>query len=816
MLKKIIFGLFVLFFISCTEENLDSGQMTDYLPEQSAFILQLQNPDLFFSNLKNNEFIKQNSDYSGFSAISKNVAVLKYFQKSAPALLAFVNTDQDSLHFLYISKGELQTSALDSVRNKSVETEKSDTEVKRYNLEGNIAFSASRNGISLISNSRDLLGKSLKNGELLNNVEEFEKVFKAASSKKPAIFINHQKVKQPGLEQLFSDLNFSDFSSWTVLDIDISQEALKLNGISVPNDSVPALLSAFENTAASENEIAHITPLDAVSFSSFTFDSFARFRDNLTTLQHKQKDSLVLSEEVKILKDAVEIGKIDLDQGFAIAVRSQEPDGNSYIVEPEASLLENFREIDIFEYPKDKGFINIFQPLLSFEEQRYFGFLEPFFIFSEDPEVIKSIITAVKNEQVLAESAAFQNTATNLSSESSILIVTKNKDLKNVNSEGDLGNLNFEDYPLSAFQAVYQKDFAHIHAVLSKNSEVKSEARVIQSSAVQLDAGLAGQPVFFKNHRTNGMDVAVQDLSNTLSLISPSGKIYWKKTLNSRILGEIQTVDILKNGRYQLAFATQNKLHVIDREGNPVKPFPLDFKDLITQPLAVFDYDNNRDYRFVVVQGKDVYMYDRKGRTVKGFNFNKAKSEILVPPKHIRLGRKDYILIADASEKLNILSRTGKVRVPVNNKINFSRNEWYEYNGNFVSLDDSGRVIKVDENGNIKKEELGFSENTQLVATEKSLVTLSENELTIKGKSLSLDFGLYTAPQIFYLNNKIYVSTTDLQSHKVYLLDSNAELIPGFPVFGNSAIDLANADADAALELTVKGDDDTVLLYEVN
>ena len=97
-----------------------------------------------------------------------------------------------------------------------------------------------------------------------------------------------------------------------------------------------------------------------------------------------------------------------------------------------------------------------------------------------------------------------------------------------------------------------------------------------------------------------------------------------------------------------------------------------------------------------------------------------------------------------------------------------------------------------------------------------SVSSLSDNILQIKNNTATLDFGLYTAPQIFYLNNKIYVSVTDLQTHKIYLFDSNAELINGFPVYGNSVIDLANAEGDSAPEIVVKGEEDSVLVYKVN
>ena len=50
------------------------------------------------------------------------------------------------------------------------------------------------------------------------------------------------------------------------------------------------------------------------------------------------------------------------------------------------------------------------------------------------------------------------------------------------------------------------------------------------------------------------------------------------------------------------------------------------FKDEITQPLAVFDYDKQRNYRFLITQNKNLLMYDSKGKAVKGFKYKAAQS----------------------------------------------------------------------------------------------------------------------------------------------------------------------------------------------
>ena len=56
---------------------------------------------------------------------------------------------------------------------------------------------------------------------------------------------------------------------------------------------------------------------------------------------------------------------------------------------------------------------------------------------------------------------------------------------------------------------------------------------------------------------------------------------------------------------------------------------------------------------------------------------------------------------------------------------------------------------------------------------------------------------------------------TDLQAKKVWLFDSQAKVFPKIPVFGNSAIDLANADKDSAIEFVTKSDSNSIILYQM-
>lgn len=805
-MKKILMLLFIALQFSCVEDKSQTGELKDFLPPNPAVIVQMRNPDLFLSNFQNNEFVKQNQDHEVFQKITGKLAVLNHFPLKNEALLVLLAGHENSVEFSYISRGILTPTALDSIPNRQVETLTSrDLSIKKYILEGKTAFSTHLDSLTIISSSQKLLENSIFGTHTIS--PQLQTAFKAASPKKSSIFIDHNKAPD-----LFGNIfpEFSkNFSDWTVVDAEISQTQINLDGISIPADTISQHLKYFTNAGVSQNRLGEIAPVNSHGFTSISFRNFENLRKNLSNNPENE-----FSTEVSLLQNASEAGIIDLPEGKVFSIRNLDPETARLSLDFELQQTETHREIAIFEYPHPETFEELLKPLLTPENLQVFAFLDSWMIFAENIEALKQVISASQNDLALANTEAYQSSAENLSSEASILVV-KNNQAALAEKSSATDDLNYKDFPISAVQFIQQDDFAHVHAVLKKSTALKTEKATAQAAAVDLAAALASKPVFFKNHRSKGMDVVVQDVENTLYLISPEGKIYWKKNLKSRILGDVQTVDILRNGRYQLAFATQNEVHVIDRDGNAVKPFPLKFRDAITRPLSVFDYDNKRDYRFVVTQGREILMYDRKGKGVRGFKFSKAGSEIVQGPNHIRLGRKDYILVPESSGMLNILSRTGKIRVPLKENLDFSENEWYEYNGDFVSTNAAGRVVKIGENGSIKREDLDLAPGTRITATAKTFVSLSENELSIGKNSVTLDFGLYTNPQIFYINNKIYVSVTDLQAHKVYLFDSNVTLLPGFPIYGNSNIDLSNADDDSALELIVQGEENGVLVYSV-
>jgi hypothetical protein len=180
---------------------------------------------------------------------------------------------------------------------------------------------------------------------------------------------------------------------------------------------------------------------------------------------------------------------------------------------------------------------------------------------------------------------------------------------------------------------------------------------------VKLEAEPVIKPFFFTNHNTGATEIFTQDKNNNIYLISPSGKILWKAAIREKITGDIFMIDYYRNGKLQLLFAGRDYLHLVDRNGNYVDKFPVKMRSPATSPLAVFDYENNKDYRlFIAGEDRRIYAYDRSGMPVKGWNLFTARGKVTDPVAFFRVRGKDYLFVAD-DQTVYLLDRTGNIRV---------------------------------------------------------------------------------------------------------------------------------------------------------
>ncbi len=797
-MRQFLFAICIFTFLSnCSHDSNRRSKLSDFIPNNSAFIIKTESVETLESDLKNNDFIAELASTKLINSLKKEFKKFDSLNINNEAIICI----SDDNNFSLITKISEEIILNDSLKNPIEEF-----------------YRTTVDSILIASTSNDIIDKITIQKKYANR--NFERLYNSSSPENSlSLFIN-SNVSKPVIDSIFISevYSFDKFSDWLAIDFDLQQNIILGNGVAIVTDTFPKLIDVFKNTIPQENKTSQIAPINCDGFISLSFDDFDIFYRNLN-----KYNSIASGDDpnLDLFSSINEIGLIYSKNKIALVLQSTDVIETKDALLSEQSVDNTFRGIDIYNFSKTDLFKSVLTPFVSNEFDKYIVLNEAV-VFSNSEELLINIITDKQNKNSLENSEVYQDIISYLSDESSILFVANNENFKSVFSKHTsdkfkkgIEDLNLKNYQFSALQFVRDNDFAHVNTVIKKNKSKVNKNSISQEFNIVLDDDILNAPQIVKNHRNNQKEIIVQDIKNNLYLISNRGKVLWKKKLTGNILGKVEQIDIFKNGRLQLAFATPKRVYILDRNGKDVKPFPMKFNDEITQPLSVFDYDNKKNYRFFVVQGKETLVMDTKGKTVKGFTFKKANNNIVTQPKHFRIGTKDYIVFA-SGKKLNILDRTGKTRIKVNKGFDFSDNDIYLYKGYFSFTNIKGQLVQVDQKGRVNIQNLVLPRDHSLATTSKTLVTLSDNTLVIKGKKVELDFGNYTDPRIFYLHDKIYIALTELQSQKVYLFDSQANLLTNFPVFGSSKLQLDNIDKDKNLEFVVKGDNKSIILYQLN
>src|SRR5690554_258727 len=806
---KLILLLLFVSFLSCEQTTQKTGTLMDFVPENAAVVLKISNWEGLQADIKNNSLLSEFDKTIPYLYFSEEAPLLKNLHPNSQSLLC-INKINDSLSaYTFISKQTANLFQPDSIKDKTIETLQIEKQsIQRITIDKKIAFTAIVDSVFVASSSQQIL-MDILNGKT-ERKDTFKKVFELPTSSEFTALLRGNKVA-------ITDSSSVDFTSWSALDVSIKPESFMATGITLATDSIPQLLNIFEGQVPQQNNLAALAPMDAIGAMSFTFDDAENIQNKLRGFRGEKAGA----KTTGIFDSTSEIGTIDLKSGSAIFIKSIDASLTSDALARYVTTENSFRDVEIKSFSEPVLFQKTFSPLINSQKANYVFQLENFFVFTDTEASAQEIIVSFQNNTTLINTTFFENTASNLSAASSLLVLEMRGNFAktiagffNANSRNSFNNISLTNYPLAALQFSFDRNFAH---VTLSCKEGKTETKSISSAVSEkfntsLENTVLGNPQIIGD----GGNVAVQDVSNKLYYISESGKILWTRNLDSPILGQIIEVDIANNGKKQMAFATKSTVFIIDRNGKDVNSFPINFKDEITKPLAVFDYDNNGKYRFVVVQGKEVLLYNKDGKIVKGFKFSKAKSNIAQSPVHIRMGNKDYILIAEENGTLNILSRIGKPRVSVSKKFNFSEIPVTAEDNTFVVITKENTKERIAEDGKVSSQKLNVGIGYWFAINGTTKATLDNNLLRIDGKLAELPIGLYSKPKLFEINRKVYVTTTETQENKVYVFDTNANLINGFPVYGTSEASMSKSSSRNGFSLSVKGDSKDVIVYDVN
>jgi len=819
-MKTRILFLFLSLLLSCTPKTVKLDSILDYLPRNASVIIKINNLSNFKSELKNSEFFSKTNKTTLFNTIAKKVDGLNFVNSNTTCVLGLYELGKENFEFFFVFDNKPDFFDINKVDDKTIETlTYEDHELKKYTLKGNTLFTFSIDDKIIASSSQMLLENFIRIGKNKEVSGKLKKLFDTTDGTKSASFLinlkNSENLLSANLKKSAA-INIDSFTDWISVDFSTNPNKTLFSGITIANDSTNNFINLFKGTVPVTESITSICPINTDAVIAFSFNDYQTFAAN-------QKKYLDKTQQIDTLFNTIEeIGIIHLNKEKAVVL-------NSYGA---ASLIESinkfsigsssYQATEIISLNNKKFISSTFDPLIKNFESNFYTILGDIFVFASKKETLQSIIANFKSGTTFNKTEVYTAAKSALANESSLLFISTQKGIQNfleldfsTQLFNDFKKIDFKDHAFAA-QIVADSDFYHINLLASKTKKEAITNSVGPLFTLELDTDLATKPQFVKNHRTNRQEVVVQDKDNFLYLISSDGKVLWKKQLDGKIQGKIHQVDIYKNGRLQLAFCTNNQFLILDRNGEEVTPFNKAYEGGNLNALAVFDYDNNKNYRFLVTQGRKVFMYNSKGEIVDGFTYKEAEKPIITAPKHFRINKKDYLLFKLEDNTLKIIHRAGEDRIKVSNKIDFSDNDIFLYKNKFALTDKKGIFYQIDTKGKLVTTNFNLNQDHGMYATSKTLVLMNDNVLSIKGKKVPLELGVYTTPKIFYIYDKIYVSVTDIQNQKIYLYDSQAKPIANFPVYGNSIIDMVDMDGDKKLELVAKDQENSIIVYKMN
>ncbi|MGB5822264.1 MAG: ribonuclease HII [Saonia sp.] len=816
----ITLALIILLTFSCKKEKSVSSPLLDYIPQNASLIIKINDLSAFKSELKNNDFFSKLRQIQIYKNVFEKVKGLDHIQTNAESIMAFCELGKQNFELLYVAANAPDFFQLDNVQDKSIESlTYENRSFEKYTLEGYTLYSIVLDHRIIISSSQVLLENLIRNIGEVKKPNALKRLYEISNRDKSASLFVNTKNSSPIISSILKESSAIDlysFSDWISFDLNMGQDYMNFNGISIANDSLQKYTNLFTNTGSLTNTTPFFTPMNADGFLSYTFDNYDVFAKN----QQKYLDRITVMDT--IFNTVEEVGLVYINAKKAVVLNTYGSENIDRFLNGLKKNAVDYQGTEIVALGSGDFLNVIFNPIIKNFEANYYTILENAFIFGKDPQILQTIISNHKNESTYNKTSIYKTAKEVLADESNILFVSDHNGIQQILKDDFSKDVSrdFEKSKLSnyvfAAQMVADDNFYHTNVAIQKIGKETKSNTTSPLFTVQLDSDIAVNPQFVINHRTNKKEIVVQDQDNNMYLISTAGKVLWKKQLKGRIQGKITQVDIYKNGRLQLAFTTDNQFLILDRNGKEVKPFDKSYEGGNLNPLAVFDYDGKRDYRFVVTQGNRIFMFNNKGTIVDGFTYKTAESPIIKTPKHFRIGKKDYLVFALENGSLKILNRVGKVRTKLTDKIEFSENDVYLYKNKFSVSDKKGVLFQVDEKGKTFRANFNLNKDHGMDATSRTLALMNDNTLSIKGKKVELDLGVYTKPKIFYLYDKIYVGVTDIQNQKIHLFDSNGKSIQNFPIYGTSSIDLADMDNDKKLELVTKDLENSLTVYKMN
>ncbi|MBN2481153.1 MAG: hypothetical protein JXB19_05400 [Bacteroidales bacterium] len=733
--------------------------------------------------------------------------------------------------------------------------------------------------------------RQLVSDESIVRQKGFQEMFDAAlknASVDANIFINFRE-----LPRSFSTLvrpefkaevrSFNTFSDWGELDVNTLSDALLLNGFVHIADSSITAASLFVNQNPQKITADEVLPATVSAFLTLSFSDVNKYfndyheylrelgqftgysntirsLDNTYDVEFLNVFKEILDQEITFAFDAGNAKNDAVETLFIMRVKSQ-----ALAEEKLTGILNNIASVEskpmdaytfryrfdnelsftIHHLPIKKLAGKLFGSLFAGLDEHFYVLLDNYLIFASSREVLQDLIASYILNKTLVTDRAYQDFKSGISSRSNICFYCKLGEghrtfAKYLNpglvKKWDTYKQVFGNVQVMGFQ-LYSNDGMLYNNLLVKHLSSSGAASPTVWES-KLDTLTDFKPIFVLNHNTNQKEIFVQDLSHNIYLINQVGRILWKVRLNEKINSEIYQIDYYNNGKLQFMFSTATQLYLIDRNGNFVEKYPVKLRSPASCGMSLFDYDNNRNYRiFIPCEDRQVYVYDKEGTLVSGWDFGKTESIVNQPVQHFKVLDRDYIVFGDGL-RTYILDRRGNIRTNVTTYFQKSAANRYfldvsgrTADARLVTTDTAGTVYFIYLDGRINTFELAPYSNGHFFEYQdlngdgsREYIFLEDNILTVYLNDKKKMFEIVFREEINDRPTYYAFSATDRRigivarnDDLIYLIDNNGTIHRNFPLQGNTPFSIGYLDSSGgAFNLLVGSRNHFLYNYQLN
>jgi len=696
------------------------------------------------------------------------------------------------------------------------------------------------------------------------------------------LYINYKKlpdlfypiIKESGWNQLEA---LSHLASWGELDLDIKQDAVILNGMTHADPNSPLFLGAFAGQSPVKMELHEVLPAGTGHFLHLGVGDRSKFKEQILSYMKGLGKGQELESEVQRIGQLYgfnpldDLSRIMADEMAWFSIEGEthnredelliiETRSRSETVEVVMRWVEQYLQLHSFDMRSLRHVYRLDNQtrynIYSLPDQffkgttaaclfnKYFTVFENYLIFGPSVEMLSRVIYQNVLHKTFVSDPVFHEISDYLSNRSNVTLFFRPNAYLDYKQEilggpmaGQLEKLElfYRRIPGIVVQYSTEGDLYYHSVSFKYTSHIKDKALTVWESLI--DTMVVIKPALVINHNTLEKEIFVQDASGKVYLVNSKGRILWKQPVESPILGSVQQVDYYKNGKLQYLFNTSEKIHLIDRNGNYVERYPISFRSPATSPLALFDYDKNRDYRlFVATNDRRIYVYDMAGNLITGWKFGKTESKVFGEIQHFRVQGKDYIVATDQNRSY-FLDRRGKERLRMKQRVVLSpRNpitldmNIREAKPRWISTDTSGNVMAIYLDGTVSTLLAGKASADHFFRLEDmdsdgipEFILADGNVLKVTNQDGERIFdykvreGISEMPDIYKFSaSDVKIGITDRSRNRIYLINSDGSLYEGFPLEGTTRFSIGYfAGSDSRFNLIVGSENKFLYNYSI-